>query len=66
MFEDGRDVIRGNIYVVKGERDQAAILWAWFQLADGFEDGNAGSFGPNEGPGHVKTILRQELIKVVT
>ena len=63
--EDGGDVVGGEEDVGEAEGDEAAVLGAGFEVAGGFEDGDAGALGADEGAGDVEVVFGEELVEVV-
>jgi hypothetical protein len=64
-LEDGFDVPRRVHHVRVAEAHQQSARRFGHQLHPGSGDDRARTLGPHQGPGHVETLLRQQVVQVV-
>src|SRR5215467_5207549 len=65
VFQNQRHMVRCNERIGKSEADQPPIGWAGLQMQRGSKHCNASTFAAYKRARHVKTVLRQQLVKVV-
>ncbi len=66
VLQNLRDGIRRDECIGKAEYHELSMLWALHQPHSGFEHRDTGRLGADHRARNVETILRQQLIQVVT